>query len=306
MRVREGPLLVISAAVLWAGATLLLSHVRWFSRVPLVERLRPYTPGGLADAGRRGLLSAESFRDVVGPLARTVGERLARLFGVNEQLGLRLERIHSPLDVTAFRVRQVGWTVAGLGGGALAVLALRPLPGAALLLLAGAPLLAFLVQEQQVASASQRWRRRVFLELPVVAEHLAMLLSAGYSLGAALNRLAARGRGCCAADLQRVAGRVRQGLSEAEALHEWAAVARVDALDRLVPLLALNREATDLGRLLSAEARAIRKDVQRELVETMERRGQAVWVPVTVATLLPGVIFLAIPFLEALRLFSGA
>jgi tight adherence protein C len=297
---REASLFLLSGVALWAGATLLLAQVRWFSRVSLVERLRPYSPGGLSSPG------AESFRELVGPLARDTGERLARLFGVSEQLALRLERIHSPLDVTAFRVRQAGWSVAGLGIPGLVVSVVRPAPAATLLFLAGGPLMAFLVQEQRVAAASDRWRRRLFLELPVVAEQLAMLLSAGYSLGSALSRLADRGTGCCAADLRRVVLRVRQGLSEAEALREWAAVARVDALDRLVPVLALNRETTDLGRLLSAEARAIRKDVQRELVETMERRSQAVWVPVTVATLVPGVIFLAIPFLEALRLFSAS
>ena len=37
----------------------------------------------------------------------------------------------------------------------------------------------------------------------------------------------------------------------------------------------------------------------------MERRGQQVWIPVTVAALVPGAIFLAIPFIEALRLFAG-
>jgi Flp pilus assembly protein TadB len=172
-------------------------------------------------------------------------------------------------------------------------------------LLLGAPVLAFLVVEQRLATASKRWQRRLFLELPVVSEQLAMLLSAGFSLGSALNRLATRGRGACAQDLQRVTGRIRQGLSDTQALREWAAVARLPALDRLVPVLALNREASDLGRLISEEARAIRRDVQRGLVETMDRRDQQVWVPVTVATLVPGVIFLSIPFIEALRLFSG-
>jgi tight adherence protein C len=81
---------------------------------------------------------------------------------------------------------------------------------------------------------------------------------------------------------------------------------RVDALDRLVPVLALNREASDLGRLISAEARGIRRDLHRRLVETMERRSQQVWIPVTVATLVPGVVFMAIPFTEALRVFSGS
>jgi tight adherence protein C len=247
----------------------------------------------------------ESFRDVVGPMSRSLGEGLARLFGVTEELSTRLERVHSPLDVTAFRVRQVGRMSAAMAATAFGVLVIRPPALAAAFFVLGAPLLAFLVLEQQMASASKRWQRRLFLELPVLAEQLAMLLSAGFSLGAALSRLATRGSGASARDLRRVIGRVRQGLSEVDALREWASVARVDALDRLVPVLALNQEASDLGRLISEEARAIRRDVQRELTETMERRSQQVWIPVTVATLVPGVIFLAIPFIEALRLFSS-
>jgi hypothetical protein len=106
-------------------------------------------------------------------------------------------------------------------------------------------------------------------------------------------------------DLGRVCLRIRQGLSEADALREWAAVAKVDALDRLVSVLALNRDTSDLGRLVTEEARAVRRDVQRELIETTERRSQQVWIPVTVATLVPGVIFLAIPFIDALRFFGA-
>jgi len=290
---------------LWVGSTLVLSELRWFGRQPLLARLRPYSPGGLRTTKHRGsVLSVETFRDVVKPLCRTFGERLARLFGVNEDLATRLERIHSPLDPTEFRVRQLGFTAGGLAAGALLVGALRPPAPVGLLFLAIGPLLAFLVVEQQLASASEAWKRRLFLELPVVAEQLAMLLSAGYSLGAALNRLAQRGQGRASADLARVCRRVRQGLTEIEAIREWADVAGVQALDRLVPVLALNREAGDLGRLISEEAKAIRKDVQRRLVETAERRGQQVWIPVTVAALVPGVIFIAVPFVQALRLFS--
>jgi tight adherence protein C len=299
-------LAVLCGMAVWAGATLVLSQLRWFSRPPLVERLRPYSPAGMGGTGRRGaVLSVESFRDVVRPLARSLGERVARLFGVSEELGIRLERIHSTDDVTAFRVRQLGWSVAGFGLGTLLAIALRPPAPIALLFLLSGPLLGFLVPEQQVAAASDAWRRRLTLELPVVAEQLAMLLSAGYSLGAALNRLAARGGGNVSRDLARVCGRVRQGLTEVEALREWAEVAQVEALHRLLPILGLNREAADLGRLISEEARSIRKDTQRRLIETAERRAQQVWIPVTVAALVPGVIFLAVPFLEALRLFAA-
>src|SRR5204862_6189120 len=106
-----------------------------------------------------------------------------------------------PLAPTSFRVRRLGWPRAGLGAAAVAPLALGPPPIVGLLFALGAPLFAFLLVEQQVADASRGWQRRVFLELPVVAEQLAMLLSAGFSLNAALNRIAARGQGACARDL---------------------------------------------------------------------------------------------------------
>lgn len=300
-------LLVVAVGVCWfVGTTLLLGELRWFRRRPLADRLAAYVPGGAGVRHGGALVTAASFRQVIGPLAGAVGERLARAFGVTEKLAVRLERVHSPLDVTGFRVRQMGWAAVGLTGGTVLATAL-PLPGAvALGFVVGGALLGFLVVEQRLAAESDRWKRRIFLELPVVAEQLGMLLGAGFSLGAALTRLASRGKGACGRDLGRVRGRIRQGLSEVEALREWAAVADVDALRRLVDVLALNRQAGDLGRLISEEARSARRDVHRELVETIERRGQQVWIPVTVATLVPGVIFLSVPFVEALRLFGEA
>jgi Flp pilus assembly protein TadB len=301
-------LAVLSGLVLWVGATLVLSEMRWFARPSLTARLRPYAPARLARGATRGVLSVESFRDVIGPLARSVGERIAHLFGVNEELALRLERVHSDLDVTRFRTRQLGWAAVVFAACVLSAVALGAPPPLTLVMIVAGPLLAFLITEQQLLSASQRRQQQIFIELPVVAEQLAMLLSAGYSLGGALNRLAARGSAgsACAQDLRRATSRIRHGLTEVEALREWAAIARVEALDRLVPILALNRETGDLGRLLSTEARNIRRDVHRQLVETMERRSQQVWIPVTVATLVPGVVFMAIPFIEALRVFSGS
>jgi tight adherence protein C len=295
--------LLAVGALLWAGLTLLLSQVRWFARRPLEERLGPYVPGGMGVRARVGVLSVESFREAIGPLARLLGTQVSRLFGVTEDLDRRLRRIHSPLEVTEFRVRQIGWAIAGFGSGALATVAFRPPVAVALLLMLGSLLLGFLLLEQQVSGASARWQRSVYLELPVVAEQIGMLLGTGFSLSAALDRVAARSSGCVARDVTRVLARIRQGVDEPRALREWAELAEVDALDRLVSVLALDREASDLGRLIAEEARGIRKDVQRELVERMEARSQQVWIPVTVATLVPGVIFIAVPFTQALSGF---
>ncbi len=300
MRVAIGAGLLV-----WVGATLLLSQWARVSRPGLAERLRPFSPGGAAEPARGGLFSVESLRDVIGPLARQAGDRVARLFGVTEPLSVRLERVHSEIGVTAFRVRQLA--VAGAALLAAAVIAALGLPAPiAILVVVGAPLLAFLVFEQRLARTSERWQRNLALELPVISEQLAMLLNAGHSLGAALARVSQRGQGCAAQDLAIVVNRIRHGLSESDALREWAEVARVDAVDRLVGVLVLHSESADLGRLVSAEARQARRDLHRQTIEAIERRAQQVWVPVTVATLVPGVILLAVPFLSALHLFANA
>jgi Flp pilus assembly protein TadB len=297
-------LLVLASLVAFAGLTLLLAELPWFGRRSLTTRLRPYAPSrGQRDSD--GVLSVESFREAVAPIARQVGARLARIVGVHEDLGRRLERIHATTDTTTYRVRQLSWSGLAFGAAIAPCAALRAPVAAALLFVLGAPILAFLVLEQRVAGRSAAWQRRVTAELPVVSEQLAMLLAAGYSLGAALQRLAVRGRGACGTDLAVVCARVRHGLTEVEALREWADLVDVDALHRFVSILALDREAADLSRLIAAEARNIRRDAQRRLVESLERRAQQVWVPVTVAALVPGVIFLAIPFIRALTLFSN-
>ena len=295
--------LVTAGLGLWVGLTLLFAELRWFARRPLTDRLAPYLPGGMGRRRRVGLLSAESFREAVGPLARGLGSQFSRLLGVSEDLDRRLRRVHASLGVTEFRVRQVGWALAGLGVGALLAVAVRPTAAVAVVMTVSGMLLAFLLLEQQVTLASDRWQRSLHLELPVVAEQIGMLLGSGYSLVGALDRVARRGQGAVASDLRRVLARIRQGVDETTALREWSELAAVDAVDRLVAVLAMNREASDLGRLISVEARSIRREVHRELVETMESRGQQVWIPVTVATLAPGVIFIGIPFMTALRGF---
>ena len=204
-------------------------------------------------------MSVASFAQVIGPLARRSASGSPAPVGVTEALAVRLERVHSPLDVTGFRVRQLGVVAGragrrgGAGGGRRPDRACWPCCSCS----AGRCWRSCVV-EQRLAGESARWQRRIFLELPVVAEQLGMLLRCGLlARRGAVDRLAARGAGACGRDLERVTGRVRQGLTEVEALREWAAVADVDALRRLVGVLALEpagrrpraaRSATRRGR----------------------------------------------------------
>ncbi len=292
------------AVIMFVGLALLLSELRWYRRSKLTERLAPYAPH-MSPAKGTTFLSAASFAEVVVPLSKFVGERIAKIFGVSEELSIRLTRIHSPLDVNTFRVRQVGWASAVFMLGTISAVALRLPVFVALPLVVGTPILTILLLEQQIIKASEAWQRALFLELPLVAEQIGMLMSAGWSLSAALQRVASRGSGNCAADLQRVMQRIHQGLTEIEALHEWSELASLEALDRLIAILALNREAGDLGRLISNEARTMLRETQRELIEEIEKRTQQVWIPVTFATLIPGLLLMGIPFLDALTLFTS-
>lgn len=295
--------LLLVGMTAWIGMTLLLSQLRWFSRRPLDERLRPYVPGGWESAGRSGILSVESFREVITPAASALGDTIGRVLGVDDDLETRLRRIHRDEPPSSIRVRQLTHAIVALIAASIFVLVLDlPVPVGVLFVL-GAPFLAFLMIEKEIGDASEDWQRRIELELPIVAEQFGMLLSAGYSLGGAIDRISRRGRGCCSRDLDRVSRRIRQGLDESEALREWAEISGVPAVQRFVGVLALNRDTADLGRLITEEARSVRREVQRQLAEIVDRRAQQVWIPVTVATLLPGTLFLAVPFLRAMDVF---
>lgn len=312
-------LAALSLIATLTGVTIALSELRWFRQLPLEERLLPFvrnTSAGVRNAstgmgmstlrtGRRGTVADRSFRDVLGPMATDFGGRLSRIFGLGEDLGVRLELAGFSLTPTQFRTRQLGLAALVAVVGGTTVLAIAPPALVVLLALIGLPLLMFLVLEQRLQRASERHRQRVFEELPVVAEQLGMFFSAGMSLTGALQRAASRSQGACARDLARVVARIAQGTGPERALNEWANAVGLSEVRRLVGILLLHQQTADLGTLISAEARSIRRETQRRLVERIERRNEQVWIPVTVATLVPGVIFLSIPFTDTLKDFGA-
>ena len=281
------------------GLALVLGELRWFRRRPLADRLRTY--------GYASNVTADPARSspaaVLMPLVDQVLDAASALLGIRDDLATRLARADLPETVAEFRTRQVLHALVGLGAAAVLV---RPGGVVTLATILGVPLLWVLVDEQRVSSRIAHRSHVLQLELPVVAEQLGILVDAGSSLPSALARVAQRGRGAAADDLRRVVQRIRRGALEAHALAGWADRTDLEAVRRLVAVLSLHREAGDLGRLISAEARAIRAETHRELVERIERRSQLVWIPVTVATLVPGLLFLAVPFVSALSQVTGA
>ncbi|MEM9714138.1 MAG: type II secretion system F family protein [Actinomycetota bacterium] len=293
-------LLLLAVVPMWLGSALVLASVPAVRRGSLSARLLPHTPGArIAVRSGNG-----SLRAVVEPIAADWAERLAGATGLGQDLRRRLALVGDDRGPSAFRVRQAGASVAA-GMVAVVLAGALGLPGAVLTTTAiVVPALTFALVDEHLSSRARQERRRRRDELPVVAEQLGMLIATGYSLPSALARLGNRGSGRVSDDLRRVVAQIGQGVDEVTALRQWAETIDLDGAHRLVSVLALHSSTTDLGRLISQEARNIRDELHRELLATLERRTQQVWIPVTVATLVPGVMFLLVPFLAAVRSFT--
>lgn len=292
-------LLILSC---FAGTTLLLSGLRAFGREPRRVRIAPYLPDRSMPTSPPNTTAVAA---VLAPLAEALGSRLARMTGIRRDLPARLAAAGSPETPTGFRMRQFVHALVALGTSALLAMALRPGPVVTLAMVCAVPVLVALAHEQHLESRLERRRSQAEAELPVVTEQIAVLLAAGMSLGATLDRIARRGNGVVAAEVSEVQRHLTQGHSETEALRSWAERARCDGVDRLVAVLAMHRDAADLGGLLAIESRSIRAAAHRRLVESIERRSQLVWVPVTVATLVPGLILIGVPFVSAMGRITG-
>ncbi len=296
---------IVFGLLLWAGSALLLSQLRRFGGETLAERLGPFNPGSAVRSTDRGG-SERSLVAVLVPLAGQLGDRISTFFGVVTSAEERLRRIHSPETARRFRARQMGLSLLALVAAAVAAGTFAPNPSTGLLIIVGMPLLVFLVIEQDLDRRAKRWAANTDLELPVVEEQMAMLLNAGFSSTSVLARISQRGGGCVAQDLKRVLNRVAQGSSQAQALGEWAELSGSEGVRRLARVISLHSDSADLARLVSAEARQVRRDLHTRTLARLDRRSEQVWIPVTVAALVPGTILLAVPFLDALRIFANA
>lgn len=291
------------AVLIGIGASLVLATAPWFRRTAMMTRVGPYLPNGARpDPGRGHRIG---MRETLAPTLEWLGTILNRALGVVTDLPVRLHRAGVETDPYDFRLRQMALGVLALITSAVlwVVLPVPMILGSAILV--ALPTTAVLAVEQWLNHRIDRRSERLGTELPVVIEQLGMLVSAGYSLTSAVAHIAVRGSGVIASDFVTVTTEIRRGVPPADAFTDWANTSGMPAVERVVAILALNSEASDLGSLISAEARSIRAAAHRDLLETIEKRAQLVWIPVTVATLVPGLIFLAVPFYAAMAKVTG-
>ncbi|SDN51915.1 tight adherence protein C [Klenkia soli] len=259
------------------GLVLVLRYAPPSRPVRLVDRLAPYvqdTPPPsrlLGTATEPGMLSAA--RRVFGP-ALTDGARFVdRLLGGRVAVRRRLAALGADTTVEDFRVEQVVWGGLGLLGGGVATLLVAGATGSlnllsAALVCVGGLVSGVLGRDWWLSQQVQRRETLLLAEFPVVAELLALAVTAGESPTAAIARVTRLSGGELARELGGALGRARAGVPLVTALQQVADRTSVDALARFVDGLVVAIErGTPLAEVLRAQAADVREAGKRRLLE---------------------------------------
>jgi tight adherence protein C len=298
-----GMLLGLAAA---AGVLLVARFAPPFRSVRLVDRLAPYvhdTPPPsrlLGTATEAGLLTA--VRRLFGPVVADGARLVDRVLGGRTAVRRRLDALAGDSGVEDFRVEQVVWGGLGLLGAALLAAVGSLLAGdvnvlsVALLCVAGL-VGGVLGRDWWLTQQVQRREELLLAEFPVVAELLALAVTAGESPTAAIARVTRLSGGELAGELGAALGRARAGVPLADALQHLADRTSLDPLARFVDglLVALER-GTPLAEVLRSQAADVREAGKRRLLEAGGRKEIAMMVPV---------VFLVLPVTVLFALYPG-
>ncbi|PWW21109.1 tight adherence protein C [Geodermatophilus normandii] len=288
------------------GVLLVVTFAPPFRAVRLVDRLAPYvhdTPPPsrlLGTATAPGLLTAA--RRVFGPVVADGARFVDRVLGGRAAVRRRLDALGGEQSVEDLRVEQVVWGGLGLLGAALVAAVGTLLAGSvnvlsvALLCLAG--LLGGVLGRDWWLTQQVRRREDLLLaEFPVVAELLALAVTAGEGPAGAIARVTRLSGGELARELGGALGRARAGVPLGTALQQVADRTSVDALARFVDgLLVAIERGTPLAEVLRAQAADVREAGKRRLLEAGGRKEIAMMVPV---------VFLVLPVTVLFALFPG-
>jgi tight adherence protein C len=269
------------------GVVTAVARVPRLRRVTLADRMAPYLreqarPSSLI-GGRSPVVG-----QLLAPLAADLAGLLDRTLGGRPSIRRRLAALGSDLTVDDVRQQQV---LCGAAGGAigLALLVFRLLAGRGLppLSLVGVVVVGVIAgvlgRDAALTRAVRRREERIALELPTVAELLALAVGAGESPAAALERVTARSSGELARELRRALADARAGAPFALALQGVADRTSMPALTRFVDgiTIALQR-GTPLADVLRAQAIDVREDGRRLLLEAGGKREIAMMAPVNI------------------------
>lgn len=299
----SGMLLGLGAAV---GLLLVLGHAPPLRPIRLQDRLAPY----LADAPQISRLLRDPvptgslglarvlLRPVLGDAVRV----LDRFVGGRSSVRRRLEALGSGLGVEEFRIEQVVWGALGLGAGAVLGALFAGVTGTvsplSLLLFCVGGLTAGVVgRDWWLTQQVTRREATMLAEFPVVAELLALAVTAGEGPVGAIDRVCRLTGGELGRELAATLASARSGVPLVDALQALADRTSLEVLSRFVDgIVVATERGTPLADVLRAQAADVREAGKRRLLEAGGRKEIAMMVPV---------VFLVLPITVLFALYPG-
>ncbi|PZS05216.1 MAG: pilus assembly protein TadB [Pseudonocardiales bacterium] len=274
----------------------------------LDDRLAPY----LRDSPRPSRLLTDPVGPTVGllapirrllvPVLGDAGRLLDRFVGGRRSVRRRLNEVGGTMSVEDFRIEQVLWGAVGLAAGALVTASFTVAAGrlnvlSALLFCVGGVVAGVLARDWWLTSEVRRREQAILAEFPVVAELLALAVTAGEGPTGAIERVCRLTGGELASELSAALGRSRAGEPLVQALQGLTDRTRVESLARFVDglIIAIER-GTPLAEVLRAQAADVREAGKRALLEAGGRNEIAMMVPV---------VFLILPVTVLFALYPG-
>jgi tight adherence protein C len=257
-------------------------------RPSLSDRIAPY----LTDAARPSRLltgspsggTASAMSRLAAPLVRDAVRFIDKVLGGRASVARRLTSLDSTLTVDQFRIEQVLWgaigAAAGAGIGVLAVLLGQSNPVILVLLIFACAAAGVLGRDWWLSEAVSKHDAEIIAEFPVIAEMLALAVTAGESPMSAIDRITRLAHGPLVHQLAGVLADTRAGMPFLTAITKLRDRTRLEPLARFLDGMAVAIErGTPLADVLRAQAADVRALGKRQLLESGGRKEIAMMVP---------------------------
>ena len=294
----------ILGAVAATGLLMAILSTPPLRRPTLSDRIAPY----LAEAGRpsrlltgSGSVTTTALGRLTAPLVRDAVRFVDKIMGGRGSVERRLTAIESPLTVDQFRIEKVMWgslgAAIGAGIGLLAVILGQSNPFILVLLIVVSAAAGVLGRDWWLTQAVGKQDEEIIAEFPVIAEMLALSVTAGESPMGAIDRVTKLAQGPLVTQLNGVLAEARAGTPFLAALTHLRDRTRLEPLARFLDGMAVAIErGTPLADVLRAQAADVRALSKRQLLESGGRKEIAMMVPV---------VFLVLPITILFALYPG-
>ncbi|MTD13282.1 pilus assembly protein TadB [Nakamurella sp. YIM 132087] len=309
-------------AVLWgvvvgggvaAGLLLMVLSSPPLRRRTLADRVAPYLsdavlPSKLLASGHSRRVSAPVA--LLAPVLQELVRRLDSLVGGQASVRRRLEVLGGGTTVEEFRTEQVIWgagaAAVGMGIGVPAVLfGGSNVVGIAVLVLACA-IGGVLARDWALTRSADRRDSEILAEFPVIAEMLALAVTAGEGPLGAIERITRLASGHLVDQFSSLLADVRAGTPLLTALTALRDRTRLAPFARFLDGMAVAVErGTPLADVLRAQAADVRELGKRELLEAGGRKEIAMMLPVVFLVLPITILFAVYPGLVTITVVAG-